>query len=746
MKMSIRSLLIGMFAVLSLTLAATIAFSMVLSYRAYLRDDEVSTLTNLDKALFEALVAFRSERGDSASALKLKSSDAAGSIASVTKMRQIVDRGMTEADRVTSDITDSNVRQQYATVQATFEKVKTYRATIDSALANPLESRDASLIKTSMDLGATFLTDIETALLASEARIRTVDPATVPMMQIRASAWSTRALGGGASLLLNNVVTSPTAPDPQIASQLAIFDAKIDYAWKAVEMLVKHPQTPREIQDAFEDANRTYFAGSYAEIRNAVIAKITAGEKPSLTIDDWRAPTTASLFKIANVAILAMDTIDREATATKSAALSQFLTLLGLFAFSLATGVVAMGVIVYKVTKPLAALTHCMRALADGNLKITIPGVERGDEMGKMAQSVEVFQIAAVRNQELENNATANRLAAEQERETIRITAEAEAEDRLNRATGTLAASLRRLSTGDMQCEIKVPLAPQFENLRADFNTSVEKLRSALVSVDGSVVIVTNGSSEISEASDNLAKRTEQQAAALEETAAALEQITVNVAATSQLTVKARDVVRSARERADRSGVVVRDAVVAMQRIEDSSRQIEQIISVIDEIAFQTNLLALNAGVEAARAGEAGRGFAVVAQEVRELAQRSATAAREIKKLIVNSTSAVSQGVDLVGQTGEGLTEIEQLVQVINAHMDAIATAAGEQSSGLAEVNVAINHMDHATQQNAAMVEEMTAAGAGLAQESANLTNLLSYFVLPDRDAGMSAAPLRRRA
>ncbi|MCY1669258.1 methyl-accepting chemotaxis protein [Rhizobium sp. SL86] len=401
--------------------------------------------------------------------------------------------------------------------------------------------------------------------------------------------------------------------------------------------------------------------------------------------------------------------------------------------------------VVRQVSNTIRAIKLRMTALAEGDTASAIPYTDRTDELGDMAQSVEIFRQAAIRNAELEAETAASRSRAEAERAEMQARAEAEAEERLTQATRTFASNLHRLASGDMLCEIDTPLSAQFETLRADFNTSVRQLRETLLSVGGSVATVTGGSKEISDASDNLAKRTEQQAASLEETAAALEEITANVVATSKRTSEARDVARDARTRADQSGAVVRNAVSAMQRIEEASRQINQIISVIDEIAFQTNLLALNAGVEAARAGEAGKGFAVVAQEVRELAQRSATAAKEIKGLINNSTVAVSEGVKLVSDTGEGLTVIEQLVQTINTHMEAIATAAHEQSSGLAEVNTAVNHMDQATQQNAAMVEEMNAAGAGLAQESYKLSELLSHFQLGST-AQQSRQPAERMA
>ncbi|MBB4234598.1 methyl-accepting chemotaxis protein [Rhizobium esperanzae] len=191
------------------------------------------------------------------------------------------------------------------------------------------------------------------------------------------------------------------------------------------------------------------------------------------------------------------------------------------------------------------------------------------------------------------------------------------------------------------------------------------------------------------------------------------------------------------------SGKVVADAVHAMQKIEQSSNQVSNIIGVIDEIAFQTNLLALNAGVEAARAGDAGKGFAVVAQEVRELAQRSAQAAKEIKDLIRNSSVEVESGVRLVSETGQALKTIEDYIVTVNQHMDAIATSAKEQSLGLSEVNTAVNQMDQVTQQNAAMVEESNAASATLAGEAGRLRDLIAGFQLGDGGSSQAAA-LRR--
>jgi methyl-accepting chemotaxis protein len=268
--------------------------------------------------------------------------------------------------------------------------------------------------------------------------------------------------------------------------------------------------------------------------------------------------------------------------------------------------------------------------------------------------------------------------------------------------------------------------------LRADFNAASDKLKRAMAMVAENARAIASGSSEIRTAADELAKRTEQQAASVEETAAALEEITTTVRDSSRRAEEAGELVGRSRQHAEHSGQIVQNAINAMDQIEQSSQSISNIIGVIDEIAFQTNLLALNAGVEAARAGEAGKGFAVVAQEVRELAQRSATAAKEIKILITASGGQVQNGVSLVTKAGSALQEIAMQVHDIDSNVVAIVEAAREQSTALGEINQAINTIDQGTQQNAAMVEEQTAASHGLAKEAAALFELLSQFKFDD--------------
>lgn len=403
------------------------------------------------------------------------------------------------------------------------------------------------------------------------------------------------------------------------------------------------------------------------------------------------------------------------------------------------------------IVKPLAAVRLSMLRLAEGDRDTAIGHTARKDELGDMARTVEIFRDAAIRNHQLEQDALAASERAENERIRLREEAEASAQQKLREATAGLADGLRRIASGDLSFQLNTPFSEDFEALRHDLNRAIQQLSETLVSVAETTGSIDSGSQEVSRSANDLSKRTEMQAASLEETAAALDEITANVSNSTKRVTEARAVANDANQSAIRSAEVVANAVNAMERIEGSANQINNIIGVIDEIAFQTNLLALNAGVEAARAGEAGKGFAVVAQEVRELAQRSAQAAKEIKELIRNSTEEVGKGVVLVRDTGEALGAIGNFIAIVNQHMEAIALASNEQSVALAEVNSAVNQMDQVTQQNAAMVEETNAAGATLANDTQKLRRLVEKFVLAPATGQlravareMAAAPAKR--
>jgi methyl-accepting chemotaxis protein len=397
------------------------------------------------------------------------------------------------------------------------------------------------------------------------------------------------------------------------------------------------------------------------------------------------------------------------------------------------------------IIQPIGLLLGDMKKMSGGDYNLEISGLQRKDEVGLMSQAVQTFKLAGLEKIRLEKEAEAARaaIAAEREKaEADRMTAA----KKLEFVVSSLAIGLEKLSDGDLIYRLNTEFDTSYEQLRQDFNKAMGTLQNTVQAIATNTLGVRSGASEITQASDDLSRRTEQQAASLEETAAALDEITATVKKSAEGAQEARNLVANAKTDAERSSEVLRETVQAMSGIETSSKQIGNIIGVIDEIAFQTNLLALNAGVEAARAGDAGRGFAVVATEVRALAQRSADAAKEIKSLISASGQQVEIGVRLVNETGNSLKRIVEQVAKLNALITEIAASAQEQSTGLNQVNTAVNQMDQVTQQNAAMVEQSTAASHSLAGEAEELARLISQFQtgaaleIKDQPAKRSAA------
>lgn len=438
---------------------------------------------------------------------------------------------------------------------------------------------------------------------------------------------------------------------------------------------------------------------------------------------------------------------DKKAKATSdAAAAAQMATIGATLVTLLIVGLIAV-FLVLNMKKAVQRIAGATERLSRGDNDVDVEKLERKDELGAIVKSLAVFRENQLHLERMRAEQEEQRAATEAARRENAALAEASAEEQ-GRVVNSLATALELLATGDLTVRLNEAFPGGYEKLRNDFNDAVAKLEKALAAIAASTSAIRSGGGEIASATDDLSRRTEQQAATLEQTAAALDEITATVQRSAQGATQSREAVAAAKTEAERSGDVVSRAVASMTEIERSAKEISQIIGVVDEIAFQTNLLALNAGVEAARAGDAGKGFAVVASEVRALAQRSAESAKQIKSLISTSTSQVAEGVSLVGETGQALHRIISHVDEVSKLVGEIALSAKEEATGIAEVNTAVNQMDQVTQQNAAMVEETTAASRMLAGQSEDLFGLVSRFQVSQQahlgagqDAGPAAPP-----
>jgi methyl-accepting chemotaxis protein len=481
----------------------------------------------------------------------------------------------------------------------------------------------------------------------------------------------------------------------------------------------------------------------YAAAFEAASTNLLAGDE--LYRKDVRSLTVGSL----DIADTAQASLHRDYDATRARTddtIASTITLQKLVAgLVLLFGVVVAFVMARGISNPLSHLCAAMKELGAGNFAVALPGLGRKDEIGDIATAVEDFKIKAEEKAHLEADETLRRQKVEAEAHARAAEERAKTAAEQARVVESLAQGLKSLADGDLTFRLTDGFTDTYKQIKDDFNTAMSRLQETIQAIATAVKEVAGASGEISGGTTDLSQRTEEQAASLEETSASMEEISATVKKNAENAQQANGFASGTREVAGRGGAVVARAVSAMARIEESSRRISDIISMIDEIARQTNLLALNAAVEAARAGEAGRGFAVVASEVRSLAQRSSQAAKDIKDLITNSSGQVQEGVELVNKAGASLTEIVDSIKKVAEIVSDIAAASAEQSSGIDQVNIALTQMDEVTQQNSALVEQNAAAAKALEQQSRAMDERVTFFRL-ETPALASVVPLKRGA
>ncbi len=746
--MTLKQLMHGGLALIGLL---TIGLSTLVGLRQYdVMQQAYTASVRLDvlRKLAEVPAVVNLERGVLQLAMQAPDQPSADLQQMVANSRRDTDFAITTAtaaaEQIQGQVEDAPAVLQGVTAFA--EGWKRTRQFAEEQLKLPLANRGnaaAQLLEQGTQLNKTTA-----ALMGSQLRqIASLDGRAFRFGSIADTVWELRDVGGRQAGLLQNLVGAHQPLTVEQRATVQGLEGQIAAIWAKIRLLRDYDSTPMALKDAVSVVQNIYvedFGATKAMLARSYDTGDFAWD--AATYRKNVAPVWKPIIALRNAAYIAAADV---LASKKAQALREMQIAVGMITVVLLIVVGVLVIMEMRVIRPLGAMTIAMRRLSAGDLEVPVPVTNRRDEMGALGAALLVFKDAAAearrRTAEEEVTRTAAAMATRLAQEEA--AGRAIAEERAF-VVETFGLGVQALAEGNLTIRLQDAMPGEYERLRANFNDAAEKLEQTMQSIVTGADAICSGTGEIAAATANLSRRTEQQATSLEETAAALDEVTATVRQTAEGAVETRSAVSIARKDAQHSGDVVRDAVAAMNGIEESARQITQIIGTIDEIAFQTNLLALNAGVEAARAGDAGRGFAVVASEVRALAQRSAEAAKEINLLITTSTQHVERGVGLVGDTGRTLTRIIDQVSMIDRLVTTIASAAQDQASRLDQVNAAVNHMGQVTQQNAAMVEQSTAASHTLAQDTRELTQLTARFVvsidLSAAHAGSRIMPLRK--
>lgn len=676
------------------------------SAEAYRAADRLVDVTDYVSALGEAVHKLQVERGESAALLGSNAADSRGHLSTIRL----------EFDQLASAVAAKGEKASVGRATDFGEKLLAlaqFRQRIDQSAVTPEESTTfySGLVAQLLQIPRDLVAQGKNSSLSGELAAYNL------FSQAKELAGQERAIG-------NAAISSGKIDAEKLLKLSRLYGAQ---ATLLQEFEEAHPSLGPDLKAVGPDA-QPRLASMRSEIFRAGANIDFTGWK----VSDWYGAASERINRLREVEKKVLSSLRDDAVALAGQEMRALVTVGTVLAVALIAAIALSISIGLGVVRPLQQLTKVVEKLARGEADETSVSVDSKDEVGAMALAVRHAVEAAKQRAAQEREEDLQR-AAQRQAEADTLEQERAARSRsLEMALSELDQGLRELASGNLRHRIVNELASGLDPLRLSYNLSVETLES-LVSLAGANAHSINvACGELRGAADDLSRRTAGQAAALEEAAAALEEVATAVKMSASGADEAKRSVAIANADTSEATKIVADTVAAMQDIARSSNQIGQIIGVIDDIAFQTNLLALNAGVEAARAGEAGKGFAVVAQEVRELAQRSAAAAREIKDLVALASKDVSGGVALVGRTGEALVGIERHVQIINQQVLGIVQSSMEQSIALAEITSTVGQLDQITQQNASMVEQTNAATQSLAGETEKLREQLGTFQTGD--------------
>ena len=768
LKLSIRLILIAVLSPLALIVLGTLGWIGTSAFTDYTAAGHAKDFDADANRLIAGLYQVLLERLDTVSALQADEPAAPAVLAKIDASRKFIADNL---DAGVAGIAHSEFPNRDTLLQgfqSALQAANDYRERADSQLKLPRAQRDDNVRK---EFFATFNGMVTAGLKLWYAALYSIaghDPQLERLAAIKELGWRLRDYSGQERAIVAAAITSGTAISAENWTTVVGLRARVAVLWDHLQNLTVDADPA--ILAAMRDAQQKYFQ-DFLSLSNEMKKVSDAGGKYPLTTAHWVETTTPQIGALLNVLYAASKASESAASDAADRSLRALSTAAALMALALAIAAISMWIVVFRVTRPLTAMSKVLMELAHGNKTVEIPYTLRGDEIGENARAAKTFKENLLHLEEMEATQKQNELRAAAEREAAMqamasefeaavggIVAAAVAGDFSKRVDLTgktglvfnigtalnslcanvadvlneLVAMLKGLADGDLTRRIEGAYQGNFAVLKDSANITAERIGATMIEIKASVRELTNASAEISTSTTDLSQRTEEQAASLEETSASMEQIAATVKKNADNAVLANESAGGTRAVADRGGQVVAKAVEAMAKIEESSRKIADIIGVIDEIARQTNLLALNAAVEAARAGDAGRGFAVVASEVRNLAQRSSQAAKDIKNLITNSNNEVKDGVDLVNRAGAALTEIATSINSVAAIVSDIANASAEQSSGIEQVNKALTQMDGMTQQNSALVEENAATAKALEHQAKTVGELVASFKLDD--------------